>query len=56
MTATGIPKPNDYELIRFRHNFITDALNNGAHSATIASYYDTSQQMLEDTYSGLMVS
>ncbi len=54
MAATGMPNPDDYELVCFRHKFITDALNNGAHSLTIASYCGTSQKMIEDTYSGLV--
>tara|TARA_B110000208_G_C11512818_1_gene337672 strand:- start:129 stop:431 length:303 start_codon:yes stop_codon:yes gene_type:complete len=56
MTATGMPKPDDYELIRFHYKLITDELNNGAHCLTLAYYCDTSQKLLEDTYSGLVVS
>jgi len=56
MTATGMPKPDDYELIRFHYKLITDELNNGAHCLTLAYYCDTSQKLFEDTYSGLVVS
>ena len=56
MTSTGMPDPDDYELVCFRHKFITDALNNGAHSLTIASYCGTSQLMIEKTYSGLVAA
>ena len=54
MAATGMSDADDYELVCFRHKFITDALNNGAHSLTVASYCGTSQKMIEDTYSGLV--
>jgi len=56
MAETGMPDPNDYELVCFRHKFITDALNNGAHSLTIATYCGTSQLMIEKTYSGLVAA
>jgi len=56
MKETGMPDPDDYELVCFRHKFITDALNHGAHSLTIASYCGTSQLMIEKTYSGLVAA
>jgi integrase len=56
MKETGMPDPDDYELVCFRHKFITDALNNGAHSLTIATYCGTSQLMIEKTYSGLVAA
>ena len=52
--ARKIGLEGDYSLVCFRHKFITDALNNGVHSLTIASYCGTSQKMIEDTYSGLV--
>jgi integrase len=56
MKEAGVPNPNDYELVCFRHRFITDALNGGAHSLTIANYCGTSQKMIENTYSGLVAT
>jgi len=44
----------DYDLVCFRHKFITDALNNGVHSLSVANYTGTSQAMIERTYSGLV--
>ena len=52
--AAKVPNPNDYELVCFRHKFITKALTEGAHSLTIANYCGTSQLMIERTYSGLV--
>ena len=54
MKSAGVPSPEDYELVCFRHKFITDALNNGVHSLAVAQYTGTSQKMIEDTYSGLV--
>lgn len=50
----GVPNPNDYEFVSFRHRFITNALINGARSLEIAVYTGTSQNMIEKTYSGLV--
>lgn len=46
----------EYDLVCFRHKFITDALNKGVHSLSVASYTGTSQLMIEKTYSGLVSS
>jgi len=54
MKEAGIEKPEDWELVCFRHKFITDALNNGVHSLAVANYTGTSQKMIEQTYSGLV--
>ena len=54
MQSAGVPNYGDYELVCFRHKFITEALANGAHSLTVASYCGTSQTMIEQTYSGLV--
>lgn len=54
MKDAGVPNPDDYELVCFRHKFITQALTEGAHSLTIANYCGTSQKMIERTYSGLV--
>jgi integrase len=56
MKDAGVPNPDDYELVCFRHKFITQALTEGAHSLTIANYCGTSQAMIERTYSGLVPS
>lgn len=54
MKEAGVEKPEDWELVCFRHKFITDTLNNGVHSLAVANYTGTSQQMIEKTYSGLV--
>ena len=54
MVEAGVPNPGDYQLVCFRHKFITEALNNGVHSLTVAKYVGTSQAMIEKTYSGLV--
>jgi integrase len=56
MKEAGIDNPKDYELVCFRHKFITEALNNGVHSLAVAQYTGTSQKMIEKTYSGLVTS
>jgi integrase len=50
----GLDNPADWEFVCFRHKFITEALNNGAHSLTVAKYTGTSQAMIEKTYEGLV--
>lgn len=50
----GLENPADWDLVCFRHKFITEALNNGAHSLTVAKYTGTSQFMIEKTYEGLV--
>jgi site-specific recombinase XerD len=52
--ADKIGLKGDYDLVCFRHKFITDALNNGVHSLSVANYTGTSQAMIERTYSGLV--
>lgn len=52
--ARKIGLEGDYSLVCFRHKFITDALNNGVHSLSVANYTGTSQAMIERTYSGLV--
>ena len=52
--AKKIGLEGDYDLVCFRHKFITDALNNGVHSLSVAKYTGTSQAMIERTYSGLV--
>jgi integrase len=54
MKSAGMENFTDYELVCFRHKFITDALTNGAHSLTVAKYVGTSQTMIEKTYEGLV--
>jgi site-specific recombinase XerD len=54
--AQKIGLEGDYSLVCFRHKFITDALNNGVHSLSVANYTGTSQAMIERTYSGLVTS
>ena len=54
MKDASVETPEDWELVCFRHKFITDALNNGVHSLAVANYTGTSQQMIEKTYSGLV--
>ncbi len=56
MKEAGVEKPEDYELVCFRHKFITDQLNKGTHSLPLANYTGTSQAMIEKTYSGLVSS
>ena len=50
----GVPNPRDYEYVCFRHKFITESLNAGAHSLVVAKYTGTSQAMIEKTYEGLV--
>jgi len=54
MEKTGLENYRNYELVCFRHKFITEALNSGAHSLTIAKYCGTSVSMIEKTYEGLV--
>ena len=54
MEKAGMKNSAEYELVCFRHKFITEALNSGAHSLTVAKYCGTSQRMIEQTYEGLV--
>lgn len=54
MEKAGVPNPRDYEYVCFRHKFITESLNAGAHSLVVAKYTGTSQAMIEKTYEGLV--
>jgi integrase len=52
MRLAGLPNPDDWPYVCFRHKFITDALNQGVHSLPLAKYTGTSARMIETTYSG----
>ena len=47
-------KSEDYQLVSFRHAFITRKLNEGVNSLEIAKFCGTSVGMIERTYAGLV--
>ena len=47
-------KRDDYQLVSFRHAFITRKLNEGVNSLEIAKFCGTSVGMIERTYAGLV--
>lgn len=45
--------PKEYQLVCFRHKFISDALRNGSHALQIANYTGTSVKMIQMTYGSI---
>ena len=50
MESAGVPEPKDWELVCFRHKFITDRINDDVLPINLANYCGTSINMIASTY------